>query len=369
MRKIIAIVLVFILVSLITILYKDKANPKDTIVCNSTCSLQDTFSNKVFEKKECDSYVNQIVLTLLEEEKKNFFGDITVIPGDVSSLTAAKSAGNLFIIYNPDYVNSLRKGVNGDMMLKGVFAHVVAHHILDHIESQEDYNYHNEDHADKYAGSIMYSFIKDSVQATNLFYSMANELIGNNQVNKNRRIIAMHDGWKSKYIPPIPPPETEPPPMADETDRIYQIKQMYEYIKKLNVINVKRGRAITNPGGSIEEGEDEGEDIHSAKITYYDQGYRVYSGTFNYYEGDDGLLIYYNNNDMFFCVYSTSAEGDTQQYRLYFDKYTNVIKMTYKEKNSDSSVRGPYDIIDSRKVQEIRRIVLDFKGQIEKMCI
>ena len=161
----------------------------------------------------------------------------------------------------------------------------------------------------------------------------------------------------------------DPNPMSDETDRIYQIKQMYEYVKTLNVIKVKRGRAITNPGGSIVEGEDEGENLHSAKIMFYEEGYKVYSASFDQYEGNEGLLIYYNNNDMFFCVYSNSAEGDTEQYRLYFDKYTNVIKMTYKEKNSDSSERGPYDIIDSRKVQEIRRIVLDFKRKIEIMCI
>lgn len=196
---------------------------------------------------------------------------------------------------------------------------------------------------------------------------------------------------KNSPIPPVPPednfknegilstpevestpevvPNPDESPISDETNRIYQIKQMYEYVKTLNVINVKHGKGITNPGGSIEEREDEGEDTHSAKITFYDQGYRVYSGTFNYYEGDAGLQIYHNNNDMFFCVYSISAEGDTQQYRLYFDKYTNVIKMTYKEKNSYSSDRGPYDILDSRKVQEIRRIVLDYKSQIEKMCI
>ena len=163
--------------------------------------------------------------------------------------------------------------------------------------------------------------------------------------------------------------QPDPNTMSDETDRIYQIKQMYEYVKTLNVIKVKRGRAITNPGGSIVEGEDEGENLHSAKIMFYEEGYKVYSASFDQYEGNEGLLIYYNNDDMFFCVYSNSAEGDTEQYRLYFDKYTNVIKMTYKEKNSDSSERGPYDIIDSRKVQEIRRIVLDFKRKIEIMCI
>jgi hypothetical protein len=43
--------------------------------------------------------------------------------------------------------------------------------------------------------------------------------------------------------------------------------------------------------------------------------------------------------------------------------------MTYKEKNSDSSDRGPYDLIDSQKIKEIRRIVLDFKRKIEIMCI
>ena len=205
MRKTIAIALVLILVSIITVLFKNKGNPKDTIVCSSTCSLQGTFSNKVLEKKEADYYVNEILSSLLIQKKENFFEDITVIPGDVSTLTAAKSAGNLFIIYNPDYVNSLRKGVNGDMMLKGVFAHMIAHHMLSHKESQEDYNYNNEYHADKYAGSMMYSFIKDSEQATNLFYSIANEFASNNQVSKNRRITAMLDGWKSESKPPKEP--------------------------------------------------------------------------------------------------------------------------------------------------------------------
>lgn len=169
------------------------------------------------------------------------------------------------------------------------------------------------------------------------------------------------------------PPEVDPKPdnstIYDDTDRIYQIKEMYEYVKTLNVIKVKRGRGISNPGGSIEEGEDEVENLHSAKIMFYEQGYKVYSASFDQYEGNEGLQIYYNNNDMFFCVYSISSEGDTQQYRLYFDRYTNVIKMTYKEKNSYSSDRGPYDITDSQKIQEIRRIVLDFKRKIEIMCI
>lgn len=205
MRKIIAIALVMILVSIITILYKDKGNPKDTIVCSSTCSLQGTFSNKVLEKKEADYYVNQIVSSLLIQKKETFFEDITVVPGDVTTLTAAKSAGNFFIIYNPDYVNSLRQGVNGDMMLKGVFAHMIAHHMLSHKESQEDYNYHNEYHADKYSGSMMYSFIKNSEQATNLFYSIANEFGSNNKASINRRITAMLDGWNSESNPPIKP--------------------------------------------------------------------------------------------------------------------------------------------------------------------
>ena len=108
---------------------------------------------------------------------------------------------------------------------------------------------------------------------------------------------------------PIPPDPSEnniinegvvstpdPNPMSDETDRIYQIKQMYEYVKTLNVIKVKRGRAITNPGGSIVEGEDEGENLHSAKIMFYEEGYKVYSASFDQYEGNEGLLIYYNNN-------------------------------------------------------------------------
>jgi hypothetical protein len=97
---------------------------------------------------------------------------------------------------------------------------MIAHHMLSHKESQEDYNYHNEYHADKYAGSMMYSFIKDSEQATNLFYSIANEFESNNQLRTNKRITAMQDGWKSEYIPTIipDPPKTDiiPPIQSEE---------------------------------------------------------------------------------------------------------------------------------------------------------
>jgi hypothetical protein len=242
MRKIIGIALVLILVSIITVLFKNKVIPKYTIVCSSTCSLQGTFSNKVLEKKEADYYVNEIVSSLLKEKKENFFEDITVIPGDVSTLTAAKSAGNLFIIYNPDYVNSLRKGVNGDMMLKGVFAHMIAHHMLSHKESQEDYNYNNEYHADKYAGSIMYSFVKDSEQATNLFNSIVYEFVSNNQVNLNRRITAMLDGWKSESKPPKEPDTTTWIPNEDSKIRQALIGKIYQddyYHDGVHIKNIK----------------------------------------------------------------------------------------------------------------------------------
>jgi hypothetical protein len=217
MRRIIAIALVVILVFIISVLLKNKANPKDTIVCSSTCSLQDTFTDKVFEKKEPDYFIQQIVSSLLIEKTETAVEDITAMPGDVTTLISAKSNGNQYIIYNPDYVNSLRQGVNGDMMLRGILSHMIAHHMLSHKESKEDYNYLNEYHADKYAGSIMYSFIKDSEQASTLFYSLANEA-SKHQISVNRRIIAMNEGWKSEYVPPVVPNPPIPQPMPSITN-------------------------------------------------------------------------------------------------------------------------------------------------------
>jgi hypothetical protein len=157
--------------------------------------------------------------------------------------------------------------------------------------------------------------------------------------------------------------------MSNETDRIYQIKEMYKLINSLEIIDVKRGRGVTNRGGSIDEGEDKIENLHNAKITYYDQGFSILSGNFTEYESEESVLIYLRNNDLFFCVFSYSAEGCTHQYRLYFDQNRNVLKMTFRQKNCEGSNNETIDILDNSEIRRIKRDMLNYKSQIEIMCI
>ena len=157
--------------------------------------------------------------------------------------------------------------------------------------------------------------------------------------------------------------------ISNETDRIYQIKEMYKLINLLEIIDVKRGRGVTNRGGSIDEGEDKVENLHNAKITYYDQGFSVLSGNFTEYESEESVLIYLRDNDLFFCVFSYSAEGCTHQYRLYFDQNRNVLKMTFRQKNCEGSNNETIDILDNSEIRRIKRDMLNYKSQIEIMCI
>jgi len=124
---------------------------------------------------------------------------------------------------------------------------------------------------------------------------------------------------------------------------------------------------------TIYEGFDEASDKipfkHSCKECRYSGGYKIVSGEFRGYEWFNKTIYYFKDDKLFFIFSDGGAESCAWEYRIYYDKDGNAIKIL--EKSNDCTGEEPdksKDIIDSlEKKRIIDEVNNDYNAILEML--
>jgi hypothetical protein len=153
-------------------------------------------------------------------------------PANVPNAMATSNQGNRFILYNPKFIDEMKKGGGTNWAVYSIVAHEIGHHLLNHTASGTGSRPSIEIEADEYSGFVMYKMGATLPQAQIAMSTMNNEQGSSTHPGKKDRLEAIAKGWnKAKKLDrnppkpddkpkdkPKPEPKPEPGPANDDPD-------------------------------------------------------------------------------------------------------------------------------------------------------
>ena len=115
--------------------------------------------------------------------------------GNVQGIIAVKNEDKRYIIYDEAYLNEIRRGNNGYWVERGIFAHVIAHHISNHGLTVEPGRSLTELEADKFVGMTLQKMGATSVEVIEALNMVRNIMAEDYYLENISRISATERGW------------------------------------------------------------------------------------------------------------------------------------------------------------------------------
>ena len=117
---------------------------------------------------------------------------------DVLNMEASVSNGKKYILYNPEFVNSLNAATrNNKWVLMTLLAHEIGHHINGHLKKRKANKQLLELQADEFAGYVMYKLGATLLQAQNVMFYIAKTEDSETHPARGLRLLAIEKGWNS----------------------------------------------------------------------------------------------------------------------------------------------------------------------------
>ena len=154
---------------------------------------------------------------------------------------------------------------------------------------------------------------------------------------------------------------------SEDKTRIADIKRMYKEANDASTLSCKDGSSIEfdalDPSAPQSE---KFEFLQTAKYCNLTGGYKTLSGNLTGYEWWENLTFYFRENELFFVFINSGAEACEDEYRIYFDKNEQVIKILHKTNDCDPTASN----LTSREITDISEqtaILEDLYANFDKL--
>jgi len=115
---------------------------------------------------------------------------------DVLNIEASVSHGKKYILYNPEFVNSLNAATrNNRWALMTLLAHEIGHHVDGHTNRRGGNKHLLELQADEFAGYVMNKLGATLLQAQNVMFYIAKTENSKTHPARSLRLLAIEKGW------------------------------------------------------------------------------------------------------------------------------------------------------------------------------
>lgn len=142
--------------------------------------------------------------------------------------------------------------------------------------------------------------------------------------------------------------------------RILEIKEMYKIATKWENYDKKE---ICKKGSKQTQEENE-LFMQNAKLCSFPEGYKILYANFKGWEWSDDIKYYYQNGKLFFIFYSAYSECGLTEYRVYFNKTGNVIRILKQYK--DCSDEPQNKNIEIKRKEEYNMLVNLTKDKLKE---
>jgi hypothetical protein len=123
-------------------------------------------------------------------------------------------------------------------------------------------------------------------------------------------------------------------------ERVAQIKEWYGEIQKIGLQNCKTKKKTRYEKGLLPE-SDEIPFEQIVKTCELNEDFELIKGEFGGYEWGQEVSVYKKNGKTFFIFVTGGAEAWSYEYRYYFDKDENLIRLLVREADGGNEISGP----------------------------
>jgi hypothetical protein len=114
----------------------------------------------------------------------------------VPNAAAVNYGGRRYVLYNPNFINSLDRASGNRWASISVLAHEVGHHLEGHTETGEGSNPTIELEADEFSGYALRKMGASLAEAQSAMQLIASERTSTTHPGKQNRLAAIENGWK-----------------------------------------------------------------------------------------------------------------------------------------------------------------------------
>jgi hypothetical protein len=187
------LILVLVLVSFGLNSFSGCRKEKNIVDISGGCTFSGIKSEGDIDIGDPDQEVEDVISSILQTIgiPKGF----NVHKGDVQGIIAVKNEDKRYIIYDEAYLNEIRRGNNGYWVERGIFAHMIAHHISNHGLTVEPGRSLTELEADKFVGMTLQKMGATSVEVIEALNMVRNIMAEDYYPENISRISATESGW------------------------------------------------------------------------------------------------------------------------------------------------------------------------------
>ena len=165
----------------------------NVIDISGACTFSGVKAEGDIDISDSDREVEEVISSILQiiGIPKGF----EVKKGDVQGILAVKHEDKRYILYDESYLHKIRRGNMGYWVERGIFAHMIAHHISNHGLTIEPGRSLTELEADKFVGMTLQKMGASSIEVIEALNMMKNTIAEDYYPEIISRISATQSGW------------------------------------------------------------------------------------------------------------------------------------------------------------------------------
>lgn len=162
--------------------------------CSYSKNVSNTTVNLYYPSIEAEHIIDKIMKMV--SLPSNFIIKASNVDNAVATLIQTESdKTERFILYNPDFIESVKSITGNDYSAWSILAHEIGHHLSGHTLGGNEDSHLQELEADEFSGYVMYKMGASLTQSQSAINKFCSEVGSLSHPPKSKRLLAISRGW------------------------------------------------------------------------------------------------------------------------------------------------------------------------------